>query len=92
MTEIIVGVCFVTKWGSYGEGDGQFKGISGIAVDSANNAVYVADSECCPRIEKFTTDGAFVTSWTPSIGGVGPIGVAVDSFGYVYVSERFNCS
>jgi DNA-binding beta-propeller fold protein YncE len=33
---------FITKWGSYGKGNGEFDGPSGIAVDSDDN-VYVTD-------------------------------------------------
>jgi DNA-binding beta-propeller fold protein YncE len=42
---------FVTKWGSYGNGNGQFYNPNGIAVDSSGN-VYVADSGYS-RIRKF---------------------------------------
>ena len=33
---------FITKWGSYGTGNGKFSHPTGIAVDSSGN-VYVAD-------------------------------------------------
>lgn len=53
---------FITKWGSYGAGDGQFhNGPYGIAVDS-NGYVYVADTFNY-RIMKFKSDGTFVTKW-----------------------------
>ena len=41
---------FITKWGSYGTGDGQFRYPSGVAEDSSGN-VYVAD-EGNHRIQK----------------------------------------
>jgi len=44
---------FITKWGSDGAGDGQFRGASGIAVDSSGN-VYVSDTPL-NRIQKFTS-------------------------------------
>ena len=42
---------FITKWGSFGEGDGQFNLPEGVAVDSSGN-VYVTDLENA-RIQKF---------------------------------------
>jgi len=48
---------FITKWGSYGEGDGQFFYPSGITVDSEGN-VYVVDSGNC-RIQKFRPNPEF---------------------------------
>jgi DNA-binding beta-propeller fold protein YncE len=43
---------FITKWGSYGSGDGQFYHPQGVSVDSAGN-VYVADTDN-HRIQKFS--------------------------------------
>ncbi|HEY1248422.1 MAG TPA: S8 family serine peptidase, partial [Nitrososphaera sp.] len=85
---------FITRWGSYGTGDGQFRGIWGIAVDSAAGAVYVADAESNVRIQKFDTDGNFITKWgMPSThSSTAPSDVAVDSFGYVYVTELFSAA
>src|ERR671918_2405144 len=34
---------FITKWGSEGDGEGQFKIPHGIAVDSSGSSVYVTD-------------------------------------------------
>jgi DNA-binding beta-propeller fold protein YncE len=36
---------FVTKWGSQGNGPGQFRASDGIAIDSSTGKVYVVDSE-----------------------------------------------
>jgi len=83
---------YIAQWGSSGTGEGQFRGIEGIAVDSSSN-VYVADSGN-NRIQKFTPDGEFVTAW----GSVGhangefntPAAVAVDRSGTVYVADSGN--
>ncbi len=48
---------FITRWGSYGEGDGQFFYPSGITVDSEGN-VYVVDAGNC-RIQKFKPNPEF---------------------------------
>ena len=42
---------FLTKWGSSGDGDGQFEAPAGIAVDASGN-IYVADTEN-HRVQKF---------------------------------------
>jgi len=76
---------FITKWGEYGSGDGQFKGPSGISVDSDGN-VYVSDHNNS-RIQKFDADGVyvsqFVTPW-------GIMGNQVDSSGNICVADHFN--
>jgi tetratricopeptide (TPR) repeat protein/streptogramin lyase len=80
---------FITKWGTTGHGDGQFKSPLGIAVDSSGN-VYVADRGN-HRIQKFDSSGNFITKW----GSYGladgqfqnPYAVGVDSSGNVYVND-----
>ncbi len=52
---------FVTQWGSYGGGHGQFGPIGGLATDAAGD-VYVVDSSH-NRIEKFDPNGNFITAW-----------------------------
>jgi tripartite motif-containing protein 71 len=42
---------FITKWGTEGEGESEFKIPEGIAIDSSGN-VYVADTHNS-RIQKF---------------------------------------
>ncbi len=48
---------FLSKFGSYGSGDGQFSYPYGIAIDSAGN-IYVADTNN-NRIQKFNSAGRF---------------------------------
>ena len=83
---------FVTKWGTYGSGDGQFLGPSGIAVDSTGN-VYVTDNQN-NRIQKFSSDGTFLAKWGTYGSGDGqfqfPTDIAVDSSGNVYVIDEGN--
>jgi DNA-binding beta-propeller fold protein YncE len=73
------GGAYLTQWGSYGSGNGQFEYPGGIAVDSSNN-VYVADTQN-NRVEKFDSNGNYLTQWS-SYGGL--FGVAVDSSNDVY--------
>src|SRR2546425_6897296 len=56
---------FVTAWGTYGTGVGQFNYPFGVAVD-LNGNVFVTDA-LNHRIQKFTNDGTFVRAW----GGMG---------------------
>lgn len=81
------GYVYLTQWGSFGSGNGQFAYPQGVATDAAGN-VYVGD-EVNHRIQKFTSAGAYLTQW----GWVGiPIDVATDAAGNVYVTDyRNNC-
>jgi sugar lactone lactonase YvrE len=94
---------FLAKWGSFGQGDGQFDGSGNNGpygvVSDANGNIYMTD--CGPRstlgnnrIQKFTSDGTFVTKWGSYGSGDGqfasPIGIGMDSLGYVYVADWYN--
>jgi tripartite motif-containing protein 71 len=83
---------FITKWGSKGEGDGQFVSPGAVAVDSSDN-VYVAD-QLNHRIQKFDSNGTFITKWGSRGEGDGqfthPEGVVADSSGNVYVADASN--
>ncbi len=62
---------------------------AGVAVDE-KEFVYIADSQN-DQIQKFTSDGQFVTKWGKEGGGNGefykPHGVTVDNDGFVYVTN-----
>ncbi|PCJ79036.1 MAG: hypothetical protein COA56_02365 [Dehalococcoidia bacterium] len=70
---------FSLKWGTEGMGDGQFNAPAGVAVAS-DGSVYVTDSGN-HRIQKFTSEGVFVSKWGTEGEGDGefrfPAGVAV---------------
>ena len=78
--------------GGQGTANGQFNLPHGIAADTAGN-IYVADTGN-GRIEKFSPDGAFVSSLGSKGAGYGqlgdPNGIAVDRQGNIYVSESLN--
>ena len=88
---------FLTKWGSHGSGNGQFLSSPGpIATDSKDN-VYVYDggpSEDGPvnRIQKFDSDGNFVTQWGSQGGAEGRFayveGIATDSEDNIHVVDN----
>jgi streptogramin lyase len=90
---------FLLKFGSLGTGDGQFSHMEHIAVDKYNN-IYVNDPQAdatgsqIPRVQKFSPDGQFITKWGSYGTGDGqfidPEHLAIDSNGYVYVSDRGN--
>ena len=82
----------VRVWGSAGMGQGQFEAPCGIAVD-ADGTVSVADSDN-HRVEQFTNDGQFLTSWkltAPPNGTPGiPMGIAAGRDGYLFVTDGAN--
>jgi sugar lactone lactonase YvrE len=53
----------LTTWGSEGSGDGQFKGISSVALDPVSSKMYVADP-LNNRIQVFDSSGKFLTKWS----------------------------
>jgi DNA-binding beta-propeller fold protein YncE len=79
----------LASWGSEGSGDGQFRGVSSVAVDPINNKVYVADP-INSRIQVFDSDGKFLTKWLVPEWGP-PVGfedLAIDSQrGRLYASS-----
>jgi len=83
---------YVTKWGSYGQGDNQFHSPNGIATDSEGN-VYVCDYNN-NRIVKYDSEGELTTEWGTQGGSDGqfnnPHGIAVDSSDNIYVTDRHN--
>jgi DNA-binding beta-propeller fold protein YncE len=87
-------------WGSYGSvanetaSPGTFNEPWGVAV-GPDGSVYVSDTWNY-RIQKFTSDGQFITMWGASGQGesadafYGPRGLAVDAEGKVYVADTGN--
>jgi len=85
---------FVTKLVTGGSRDGQFDQPYGVAV-APDGSVYVVETSNNARIQKFTSEGVFVTKWGGTEGaGDGqfkyPNGVAVAPDGSVYVADKYN--
>lgn len=90
---------FSTTWGSEGNGDGQFNfiygdpnhnlALGGVAIDGQGN-VYVADGGNA-RIQKFDSEGNFLTKWGSLGDGDGqftrPMDLTIDQDGNVYVID-----
>jgi tripartite motif-containing protein 71 len=81
---------FVTKWGSSGNGAGQFSDPLDVALDSKGN-VYVAEY-WNNRVQEFNNNGKFINQWGSnsdiSLGRISE--VAVDSSGDVYLEDYSN--
>ena len=82
---------YLTQWGAPGSGNGQFNGPRFIAVDSGLVMVVDINNE---RVQEFDTSGGYLTQWgslatsvTDNGKFVDPVGVAVGSYGYVYISD-----
>ncbi len=83
----------VAKWGTYGSGNSQFIGPSGIAVDAEGVYVYIAD-RFNNRVQRFTVNGMYSTEWGDFGRANGkfnePTSVAVSKFGDILVVDRSN--
>ncbi|XP_055500250.1 tripartite motif-containing protein 2 isoform X1 [Leucoraja erinacea] len=80
---------FVLKFGSNGEGNGQFNAPTGVAVD-ANGNIIVADWGNS-RIQVFDGNGSFLSYINTSADPLyGPQGLALTSDGHVVVADSGN--
>ena len=83
----------IKKWGSQGTGFAKFSRPADLAIDSSGN-LYVTDiSSVSNKIQKFDSNGTFITSWgtagTSPSGGTfsSPTGIDVNSSDNVYVAD-----
>ncbi len=83
---------FITQWGQFGTGNGQFIRPISIAVGS-DGSVFVTDSGN-NRVQKFTASGTFVSSLGSSGSADGqfncPLGITLASDGSIYVVDAGN--
>lgn len=93
--ECAVITTFSSEWG---EGDGEFKSVSGIAVDAATGDVFVTDSNNS-RVQKLVwnaghTELQYAAQFGTSGSGLHnlglPGGVTVDNDGSVYIADEDN--
>lgn len=82
----------VLIFGKTGEDDGQLNNSRDIAIDSKNN-ILISD-ENNYRIQKFSSEGKFITSWGSHGRDEGkfddPRGIAVDKDSNIYVADFLN--
>jgi DNA-binding beta-propeller fold protein YncE len=78
---------FLGVIGTKGEGLGEFREPSGVAVDSSGN-IYVADT-ANNRMQKLTPDGTFVDEWKgPEPGFYGPRDISIGADNNIYVVDE----
>jgi len=83
----------ILAWGSKGSGPNQFCHMEHLGIDRFDS-IYVTDPQSDPgcsqkgMIKKYSSSGNFITQWEVVGEDVDPEHLAVDSQGYVYVSNR----
>jgi len=87
---------YISQFGSYGSGNGQFGFPWAVAVDPSSGDIYVTD-RYQSRVQKFDSTGAYLGQFGSAGSGNGQFGyplvggVAVDpSNGDVYVADAYN--
>jgi DNA-binding beta-propeller fold protein YncE len=84
---------FVKKWGSKGNGDGQFQRVHDLDFDPTEKYLYTIDRDG-NRVQVFDKDGNFIKKWGSKGTGDGqftvPYSVDVDSKGDVWIADRGN--
>ena len=78
---------YVSEFGSWGNGSGQFENLQAIDVMPSGNLV--SGDRSGARVQEFTQSGEFVTGFGgwPEIGS--PYGIAADTHGVIYVSSAY---
>jgi DNA-binding beta-propeller fold protein YncE len=84
---------FITKWGTEGTKNGEFKTLHDVAVDLSGKYVYTLELGNNHRIQKFSADGQFITKWSfEGFEGAksyrDPHQIAIDSLGNVYLPDK----
>jgi len=83
---------FTKKWGTLGDGEGQFKHPHSVTIDSGGY-IYIADLSN-NRIQKFDNNGNFVKQWGRLGNAIGeldyPSCLAYDGDSFLYVVEQNN--
>ena len=82
---------YISSWGSYGDGPGEFSQPSGIAV--GHDHVFVVDNKL-NTVQKFDEQGNFITQWGNFGNGNGefrsPSGITVSENKFIYVVDTGN--
>ncbi|RLD10845.1 MAG: hypothetical protein DRI44_05000 [Chlamydiae bacterium] len=80
---------FVTNWGSFGSGPGQFDRPSGVGIDSKDR-IFVSECGSNDRIQAFDTNGTYLTQFNYLDLGYGdahPDEISIDSQQRVYIVD-----
>jgi DNA-binding beta-propeller fold protein YncE len=81
---------FITRWGMFGSGPGEFASNLGAIAVGPDGSVYTADN----RIQKFTSSGVYIAEFSSIGTGDGQfgesLGMDTDAAGNVYVADEGN--